>query len=758
MHTWKIELRGIVQGVGFRPFIFRLAQSMNVFGSVCNGAKGVEISVIGDESLVKEFLQRVISEAPSSAQISIYNLTKESDQKFFDNFQIINSSKSGVVNAFIASDIAMCSSCRDEFHDKANRRFGYEFITCTDCGPRYSILTDIPYDRHETTMEKYAMCEGCLSEYRDSENRRFHSQTNSCTSCGINLNQYFKEKDTWKKQSSEEYEQQIVEAWKRGEIVAIKGIGGFLLTCDATNESAVQLLRERKNRPHKPFAVMLPHSQLKKEVHLAEAEENELKGPISPIVLVTTSDQCSVYIDAVAPELKRLGVMIPYNPLFEKLLSSFQKPIVATSGNITKESICYTEEQATDRLLQVADHLFSNDREIVTPLDDSLVSYTKYSNHRITLRRARGMAPSFFSTIGDIESGIVAIGADLKSAFCLSHHGNIYISQYLGNLSQYHSQVSFSDVYRHVKKTIGFSPRLLLHDLHPLYFSTQYADDLIKGNNTLSKGYQHHKCHFASVLGEHDLLDKDDILGVVWDGTGYGEDGQIWGGEFFTYSNKRITRENHLQYVPTLPGDKMARFPKLAALCYNNDAIIESKLSSTELMFYNKHLSQTTQMTSSMGRLFDSVSSLLGLCDENSYEGEAAIKLEELAMEQLEGLPRSSQLEDYKIRLTDEGFDVKQLFKLIVKDVENGDRVSDIALKFHVTLVMMIKQVVDYLKIRKIAMSGGVFQNSLLVDLVIHILGGDYDLYFNEQLSPNDENIAFGQLIMYHLENELKMK
>lgn len=750
--TYHIHLSGQVQGVGFRPFVYHLARKMNLNGWVSNENDGVHIELNVDTEILATFTQRIFEEAPPLAKI-LENQTKIVVEKHFSTFEIRHSTSKTQPNLLLTPDVATCQTCQNELLDKNNRRFGYPFITCTNCGVRYSIIEKLPYDRPNTVMKVVEQCEACLNEYNDVWNRMYYSQTNSCKDCGIEMNLYENGQmlnlDT--KNSNEKIIQTIIKSWQNGKIVAIKGIGGYLLTCDTANKEAVQLLRKRKNRPSKPFALMYPDvEKLNEDAILTETVKKFLQSPESPIVLLPFKENIkqNIAIEEIAPNLRQIGVMLPYNPLFILLLNDFQKPIIATSANVSNSPIIFEDEIALQDLKEIADLILTHNRKILVPQDDSVVAINDFDNQPIMMRRSRGFAPTFIQNkLHLVEKTTLAMGAMMKSTFALSHQKNLYVSQYLGDLESYDTQENYKLLIKHFLNLLQTKPELIIIDKHSDYFSSQLGKAMAHQFQIPIVAVQHHFAHFAAVLAENTLLtSQEKILGVIWDGTGLGDDGAIWGGEFFIYQNQIFERKAHFPYFPMILGDKMPREPRISALCVfhqfeNAIEFLENKFTKTEWQIYQQLLSKNNLQTSSIGRVFDAVASLLGLMDKASYEGEAAMRLETLAYQYFK---KKSEIEMDWV----ENISFKTMLEGIVKDILEKKDIGLIAFKFHFILVKMIENQANTWQIKKITFSGGVFQNNLLVTLIKKYLSKDFDLYFHQQLSPNDENIAYGQLIL----------
>ena len=758
MRTWHIHIEGQVQGVGFRPFVFALAQEYGFKGWVNNSVDGVHIVFNAQEHKALAFKKTVIAEAPRLSELTSITL-KEIPQAFFDTFRIIHSEVKGAPKLLLTPDFALCKDCRTEMREPSDRRFQYAFITCTNCGPRYSILHSLPYDRENTTMDTFQMCSTCSEEYHNPLDRRYYSQTNSCAECGIEQLLY----DTNRKvltTNPVEIKKQVTHYWELGKIIAIKGIGGYLLTCDASNEAAILELRKRKHRPSKPFALMLPNTSAIPELKIEEEAAKQLENHISPIVLIELAEHVPIST-AIAPGLQQLGVMLPYTPLYEQLLQHFAKPIIATSGNLSNAPIIYQDEKALSDLSGIADFILSNNRAIVIPQDDSVLKFSFFKKHKITLRRSRGLAPTYINPNSDWpEQSILAMGAMLKSTVSYLHQGNVYISQYLGDLEHFDTQQSYEHTIQHFLRLLGRKPDIILGDQHPEYPSTQIGAQYAKEWECPFRRIQHHLAHFGAILGEHQLMDSEvPVLGVIWDGTGLGNDGQIWGGEFFKYNKYQFSRCYFFEYFNFILGDKMPKEPRISALsaCWGiegSKTLLKDKFSKTEWQIYSKMVEQEHPLkTSSAGRVFDAVASLLGLVDKQSYEGEAAIQLESLATQYFKKHGLDFTANYFKEEITSRQIPTKMLFSGLILDIQKGESKAFIAAKFHFSLIQLIKSIANNLKIQSIAFSGGVFQNSLLVDLISHHLAEDFELFFHKQLSPNDENISFGQLVCYQIEN-----
>jgi len=752
LRSYHLHIKGIVQGVGFRPFVYKLANEYNLKGWVNNSTDGVHIHLNTDQRGAEKFLKLLETNLPPLAVITASTIKELVYQKH-QNFEIIHSENDAKPNLLLTPDAAICDDCKEELHQSVDRRYKYPFITCTNCGPRYSIINKLPYDRPFTTMNPFKMCEVCQTEYDNPLERRHYSQTNSCHDCAIEM-QLFENGKLEENFTNLEY---IIQKWLAGKIIAIKGIGGYLLTCDATNSEAIKILRKRKKRPTKPFALMYrDYKMVSGDVQISEAEKKELTSTHAPIVLLErkTIIKNLLPIELINNNLSRIGIMLPYTPLYELLLKKFGKPIIATSANITDSTIIYTDKKALEELTAIADVILLNNREIVLPQDDGVIQFTKKHQQKITLRRSRGKAPTYINPKLKVpEETVFAAGAMLKSVFGLMNMENVYVSQYMGNTSSYDAQLNYEHTFTHFKNIFSTEIDSVVVDKHPDYFATRFGKELALKNEATLVELQHHKAHFYSVLGENNLLDcNKNILGVIWDGTGLGDDQNIWGGEFFMYADKTIKRVNHVDEFEFILGDKMPREPKISALAIahkvsGSENYLKHKFTTTEWSIYQKLLNKEDNLKStSMGRLFDAVSSILFNFDIHSFEAEASMQLENEAAKYY--YENDMTLKDsYLSEENDYSNFIEHLLEVIIKDLDRSIDKSYIAAKFHITLVDYIIRIATKLHVRKIAFSGGVFQNALLVDLIIEYMKEKNEIYFQNEFSPNDEGIPFGQLM-----------
>ena len=773
LHTYHLHLSGQVQGVGFRPFVWRLAGMYGLKGWVNNTTDGVHVAFNAAAEAAEDFTGAILRDAPALAIITGHTLEIISPQTFTD-FQIVHSAADAEPNLLLTPDFGLCADCRRELLDPANRRAGYAFITCTNCGPRYSIVTGLPYDRERTTMAPFHQCPACAAEYDDPADRRYYSQTNSCPICGIALRLVDTKGKAWP-----EPLETAIEWLNAGKILAVKGIGGYLLMCDATDAGVLTTLRARKRRPSKPFALLYGSlEQLAGDALLNETEKALLYNPAAPIVLLSLRDvpASGLCTTLVAPGLDQIGAMLPYTPLLELIARGFGKPLVATSGNISGSPILYDDDKAQQELSGIADALLINNRDIAIPQDDSVLRLSPAHGQKVVLRRSRGYAPTFlFDAATDPafnkirhrnpQSAIrnpqftLALGATLKSTFTWHSRGNIYVSQYLGDLESFDTQQAFEHTMQHFLGLFRQRPAALIVDKHPDYFSTRLGKRLAAEWQIPAREVQHHKAHFAAVLAEngyfsHSKLPETPVLGIIWDGTGYGDDGQVWGGEFFVYNRQTIERVAYFEPFDFILGDKMPREPRISALSLAHTLegatpLLEQKFSSQEWTLYQKMLVRSAPLqTTSVGRLFDGVASLLGLADRVSYEGEAAMLLEQMAMRYFRenGLKpfiiSENELPDTPLPHT------KTIVQQVIEAIKQGTSLQKTAALFHATLIEIIRRQARRHGCRTLAFSGGVWQNALLVDLALEWLRPEFELLFHRQLSPNDEGVSFGQVFL----------
>ncbi|MEP6927413.1 MAG: carbamoyltransferase HypF [Ginsengibacter sp.] len=769
--TFHLHIKGRVQGVGFRPHVYKCAFKKNIFGYVSNDADGVHVTFNNlSKKNADAFVEEIIQLAPTKAIIQSWCL-REIPEETFTKFSIRVCENIAQPDLLISPDFAMCEQCRKEFHDPTNRRYNYPFITCTLCGPRYSIMKRLPYERYLTAMDNFIQCPECQKEYNDVNDRRYFSQTNSCASCGIQLSWHSKQSNKILN-NQKQILAVLLTALRENKIIAVKGIGGFLLLCDATNKKAIQTLRERKHRPKKPFAVLFPGVQsdgyrmVQKYTHANELAIHALLDEASPILLLQAKEECFKQLDMVgiAPGLSSIGVMLPYAPLLEWIISEWKKPLIATSGNVSGSCIVFKSEKK-EELFQYADYILDHNREIVIPQDDSVIRFAEKSHQQIIIRRSRGLAPAIISFLEKkTTETIFAAGAMLKSAFAIQQNNQIYLSQFLGNLESYDTQQNYRHTFDHFQQLLKAQPQIVLADIHPDYPSTQLAAEYSKQLKVPLRKIQHHEAHFAAILGEHNLFKSEEkILGVIWDGTGLGSDGNIWGGEFFIYEKGKMERVYYLEPFVNIAGDKMAKEPRLAAFTISNkieevSSVLESRFTKQEWLYYHKEIKQQKMQNTSAGRYFDGIASLLDFININTYEGEAALVLEQHAYNYLNENNFEISEHYFHEEIEEPVIPMKNVIRNIIKDINSGKSKAEIAALFHASLTAIIWKVALKLGVKKIAFSGGVFQNVVLIDLLFTQLKKivylevekKSELYFHRQMPPNDECIAFGQ-IMHHI-------
>ena len=747
--TYKITISGQVQGVGFRPYVYSLAIEFSLVGTVSNNEEGVIIFVSGLEASILNFYNKLINFPPPVSRIKDSTIS-QIEYNYFNDFKIIPSNKGGQLNLSLTPDFAICKDCQNDIINPEDRRYNYPFTTCVNCGPRWAITETFPFEREHTSIDNFPMCDECLEEYTNPLDRRFHSQTNTCETCGIDM--YLVDNCNVKLETSKHtLFKEVAKFLSEGKIIAIKNTSGYLLCCNAENEQAVKQLRVKKNRPNKPFAILYPSLEiLKNELQLDEVHIKSLTSTERPITIISFKDYMgNIALKEVAPGLSQLGVMLPYSGILQLLANELNFPIVATSGNIHGSPIISDNDDAIEKLKHVADYFLQHNLKITHPQDDSVVKFTSKFKEEVLFRRSRGFAPNYFNASITSDKKIMALGAHLKSSIAYYPNAFLYISQYIGNLDNFDVYERFTHIATNFVAIFEQKPNVILVDSHPTYQSTLYGNELAQIMNAELFKIQHHKAHFASVMGEHELFDsQESILGVVWDGTGFGDDRQIWGGEFFEYQSNKIERISHFEYFNWIAGDKMPKEPKLSMLSLSNNeiqSVLEEKFSSEEWAIYQSIKEKNKLKTSSVGRLFDAVASLLNICDINTYEGEAAILIE-------------NQITDYKLKdcksycsnLKDGLVPTKELFYNLFLDYKKGNSKENVIANFLFTLASLVYQIADNHNLKSIAFSGGVFQNTTLIDMIKEIGEAKYKLYFNRNLSPNDENISFGQ-IMYYL-------
>lgn len=720
----RIILRGAVQGVGFRPFVYRLATEMSLTGWVLNSSSGLVVEVEGPPDQLARFEQRIEIERPKASVITVREsawITVEGST----HFEIHHSDNDSAKSVNVLPDLATCEDCRTELFDPANRRFEYPFTNCTNCGPRYTIVVDIPYDRPNTTMRDFIFCPQCKEEYENPANRRFHAQPNACPVCGPKLDGTIHE---------------IAAALLKGEIVALKGIGGYQLLVDARQPGAVARLRQRKHREEKPFAVMMPSLAVAREYcEITSAEVELLESQAAPIVLMRPKVGTDIAWN-VAHCSPYLGVMLPYSPLHHLLMRECPFPLIATSGNRSDEPICIANDEAKSRLKDIADVFLMHNRPIVRACDDSVVRLTR--GRAGILRRARGYAPLGIRVSKDVAP-VLAVGGHLKNTVAIGVGQDVFLSQHIGDLETVEARHAFGRAIEDLCRLYSFRPEAVVCDLHPDYASTQWAE---KSGLPVIR-VQHHQAHVAACAAENKV--EGAYLGVSWDGTGYGLDGSIWGGEFFRVENGRYERVAHLRSFQLPGGDVAVREGWRSAESLLREALGKTAPEGIDQATGNPRLDVNRVRTmldrginvvptTSVGRLFDAVACISGLARENRFEGQAAMLLENEI-----GALRSE--EAYPLL----GGDWGPLIQAVVADKREGIAVSRIAARFHNALVNWILEVAAESGLKQVVLSGGVFQNRYLTERAAAVLEArGLTVHTHQRVPPNDGGIALGQAVM----------
>lgn len=747
-----IVVEGAVQGVGFRPFVYRVATQYELTGQVQNRSDGVYIEVQGKDVSIDKFLYALKTEHPKHAYVDSIKTVELQVQAEEQHFRIFPSHTEGIFRTRILPDIATCTDCLREMKDPTDRRYRYPFINCTLCGPRYTIIYKMPYDRANTSMSSFQMCSQCREEYENPANRRFHAEPIACPICGPQI--YLWDEKGKKQFEREEALAESVSLIRNGAILAIKGLGGFHLVVDATNAEAVRRLRKRKNREEKPFALMYPTlEEVKKDCVVSNMEASLLNSSESPIILLEKRADSIRIAEEVAPEQSRHGVMLPYTPLHHLLMSDLNIPIVATSGNRSDEPICIDEQEAVESLRGIADYYLVHNRPIVRHVDDSIIHVVR--DKPILLRRSRGYVPQPIPLPESAEKVFLAVGGHLKNTVAVNCENQVLISQHLGDLETQKAIAGFYQSTEILLNLVERRPDIIVADAHPDYTSTQWAYQ----QNMPVIQVQHHIAHALAVIAEKKV--SMPVFAVIWDGTGFGLDRTVWGGEFFVITENEIMRWGHLRTFPIPGGDRAVREPRRSALgilyeMYGDtlfegetDALehISSAFQKTEWSALQKILKQNinTPITSSAGRLFDAVSMLLGLRPICSFEAQSAMALEALAWKE--------QNTDYInipiVIYEKEGqyiVDWQPIVEFIIEHKNKGLSPSRLASLFHQYLARCIERMVNKAGISNVVINGGCFQNRLLLEYTINLLRSEYNVYFAEQVPPNDGCISLGQI------------
>jgi hydrogenase maturation protein HypF len=750
MERLAVSVKGIVQGVGFRPFVYQLAQRHQLTGWVTNTSGEVRLEVEGEPAILQTFLAALTAEAPPQSHITDV-MSRMLPACGYAGFEIQPSIAEPDKYQLISPDLAVCADCRAEIFDPANRRYRYPFTNCTNCGPRFTIIEDIPYDRPLTTMKAFTMCPDCRAEYQDPLNRRFHAQPNACPVCGPRLRLVAADGSAV---AGDDAVATAASLLRQGKILAVRGLGGFLLACDATSEAAVSELRRRKQRPAKPFAVMLPDMAAVEKICLvSEAEKSLLTAAVAPIVLLKLRAETGL-APGVAPGLKYLGVMLPYTPLHHLLMADAGQPLVMTSGNLAEEPIARDNDEALHRLGEIADYFLLHDREIYSRYDDSVVMHEAGAPRMV--RRARGYAP-YPVRLPASGPPVLAVGAQEKNTFCLTRDDNAFVSQHIGDMDSVETLEHFEETLGLYRKMFRIDPEVIACDLHPDYVSSKWAEETAAAGRLPLVRVQHHHAHIAACLAENGETGR--VIGVALDGTGYGNDGKIWGGEFLTADLAGFERRAHLEYLP-LPGGEAAvkkpyrtaagylyRLFGAAGLTQAAECLRGVNRSELELIARQTDHGLNTPETSSAGRLFDAVAAVMGIRTEIQYDAQAAVELEMAA----EGVDTDavypfdiSVVGGVKIVL------LQRLLAGVLADRAAQVPVPEMAARFHNTVVDINIDICQSLRvdtgIDKVALSGGCFMNRrLLRQSIAGLEARGFKVYTHRDVPANDGGLSLGQ-------------
>jgi hydrogenase maturation protein HypF len=762
MHGLQIHITGVVQGVGFRPFVYNLATRLDLKGWVRNTSAGVDIEVDGEQDVLDAFVRSLRDEAPPLSRIDDFSASSR-PANGFRSFEIVHSES--VEGAFqpISPDVAICDDCLRELFDPTDRRYRYPFINCTNCGPRFTIIKDIPYDRPKTTMAGFPLCPDCEREYADPTNRRFHAQPVACPVCGPKVWLEIQNAGGGTQIESEDSIQATRKLLSQDKILAIKGLGGFHLACNATNAQTVRELRNRKLRVDKPFALMMPDIEtIEKHCFVSEEEKELLTSTARPIVLLKRKSESTI-VEEVSPKQQWLGVMLPYTPLHYLLLEKqpgFPEALVMTSGNLSEEPIATENEEARQRLAKLADAFLMHDRDIHIRCDDSVVrvfeahrqSKIKDQKSLYPIRRSRGYSPFPVKLPFDVPQ-LLATGSELKNTFCITNGNYAFLSHHIGDMENYETLRSFEQGVEHFERLFRVKPVAIAHDLHPNYLATRYALERADRENIPTIGVQHHHAHIAACMAEHGL--NEPVIGISFDGTGYGDDGAIWGGEILVADYRSYQRAMHLEYLPLPGGDASIRKPARTALAllwglgleWDERLACVKEFPAVELVTLHTQLEKkiNTPMTSSMGRLFDAAAALAGVRQKVNYEGQAAIEFEALA-DEAEG-------ESYSFGVDQDQIRVRGVAEALIHDVMAGVSIPKISARFHSGLANVLRTVVrgerEKTGIRKVVLSGGVWQNITLLRRTLSLLREDsFEVYIHRDVPTNDGGLSLGQAVI----------
>ena len=749
--TWiakRLKVKGIVQGVGFRPFVFQLAVHYGLKGEVANTASGVSIHIEGRAGQVASFERDLSAKSPPLAYV--FEISSQTETiKNYTAFAIVKSQSGSERSTLISPDVSVCNDCLQELFDPDNRRYLYPFINCTNCGPRYTIIDDIPYDRPNTSMSRFKMCATCQAEYDDPTDRRFHAQPNACAACGPHVSLY---DNRGQKIDDLDPIEKTVELLTQGYIVAIKGLGGFHLAVDAENTVAVVRLRKRKHREEKPFAIMSRNiEEIQAYAHVPPEEQKLLSSPQRPIVLLKKKTPHSIAAE-VAPRNKYFGTMLPYTPLHYLLLNNHFTALVMTSGNLSEEPLAIDNQDAFERLSDIADYFLIHNRDIYLRSDDSIVRRSGGATRFI--RRSRGFIPTPLFLNHSVPQ-ILACGAELKNTVCLTKDNNAFLSQHIGDLENLATYEFLKLTAEHMQRILDIHPEIIACDLHPDYLSTRYAEEQ---KNTEKIQVQHHHAHIVSCMAENRA--DGPVIGLSFDGTGYGNDGNLWGGEILIAEAGGFTRAAHLAYIPMPGGAAAIKEPWRMAVSYLYDTFGEA-LWDLDLPVFNKISREkikiivemitkkiNSPLTSSLGRLFDGVASIIGLRNQVHFEGQAAMELEMIAG------AKTSATYDWEWTSNDiYRVLTEPIIRGVLRDVEKGIPPSQISSKFHMTLIRLFTSLCDGIRkdtgLNRVALSGGVFQNSLLLTgLIASLANRRFEVYTHHRVPANDGGISLGQAVV----------
>jgi hydrogenase maturation protein HypF len=761
----QILVRGIVQGVGFRPFVYTQASRLDLRGRVRNNSTGVLIEVEGNHGDIVQFVTDLTTNAPPLSAIESVECNHNLAPADYSDFVILESAlepaAGGAAEQFvpISADVATCDDCLRELFDPENRRYQYPFINCTNCGPRFTIIEDIPYDRARTTMREFEMCDQCRAEYEDPRDRRFHAEPIACHACGPRVvlvgadlcvrPDFVDDRGRTHRSAPTKDIDHARQLLLKACVLAIKGIGGFHLACDALNPEAVERLRRRKYREDKPFALMAESvAVIREHCEVSRAEEDLLLSERRPIVLLERKSGSTIP-SAVAPAATNLGFMLPYSPLHHLLLRDLGRPLVMTSGNISDEPICFSDDQAVSRLDRIADYFLTHDRRIHMRTDDSVARV--HDGREIVLRRSRGYAPEPIRTALKFEMQVLACGAELKNTFCMTRDRYAFISQHIGDLENLETLRSFTEGIDHFKRLFHLHPEVVAYDLHPEYLSTKYA--LALDDVEAKVPIQHHHAHIASCMADNEI--EGEVIGVAMDGLGFGTDGRLWGGEFFVADFADAERVAHLANVPMPGGAKAIREPWRMAAVYlqqsfgdefvNLDLPFVKELNQRGWPTLRSMIAAQTNCpeTSSMGRLFDAVSSLLGVRSLTNYEGQAAIELE--------AMTDRDSAQSYEFRIANGRLiDARDVIHGAVSDLLGGTPPAVVSAGFHRAVARLIRTIAEQVreerKLKRVVLSGGVFQNLLLLRQTVGLLrSSGFEVFTHARVPTNDGGISLGQ-------------